>query len=1437
MIGKVDSFTLHIPGPQHWDNINKAASPFSKSTVGDILTVLNEPKYVTEFDTTVFWQFLADVKNNASLVELVQNDLDASASNTLARLEEDRLLCTGNGTNVSSNGWRRLRMLLGAGTDVESKHDGIGVKNFGIRSLFRLGDTIVVRSGGKKTQLSIRIKGPDELPYPGAWTNPMKDTLTLNNEGTTIEVPLRPQPLPVELAKGGETLLLPVWNKERREKLYEEFVSDVPTRFFGTVRPGLSSDYALEIQLPEGGRWTRARFRASKPLPLSRGLGGKRAAMRFRRWCHIESESSPKRVFAEEGLFLRCKELNPSEARHYRAYRFKGDVGVEISWPINSRGQPISEDGIRRYPIGMPVDSQTSFTDLGFHFSGPYHMALDRSVPAPGASATNDTIDEECLLWTAKILKSFLVPRFGPRALWTIRPKTLTGYFDKGQHGPVERVIDELARMGGLLAEPRTGRRGGGIPRSLSGTTYSTLPSLTSEESDDIRFLIPTWSWEGRQAENVLYPPAPERYPLIHRKTPPFIVEHLHRNHIENEGLSGLDRYDEIDVIQRLGMNPDTAYHPWSSNRRARHQLSSPQLFSDHLHAIDRFLAEAPPREVRESTQEFEHVRESGFLLSHNRGLQPWGSVFRHKGNLPKIPGLAPPLLLHPDLATFRCIRKGNPLEVARFDVDQYLHDAIEKNPKGLPKSRCPEIFAWLQDNVSNLRASTLQGLRNWRIWPTRVGDYVEFASLCKPSLRVERILSFALKTPSNHLVRLKGVSTQGRGTLRIRTVPNEEEIGSWFNHCRKEITLRKARKATKSQRLMLDSLEKSLEALGKNRRIRNILRDICQDHITLARDGTARPLGNLVLETNVTKRCQIPERWIPESNRRSLYRLLGVNQKPTIDSLVDAIQTFPSKSVSDDAYRLEQLRKAWTMSPDVDLSETRLLPLNGRLLRPVDVALGLSSKKYWGKWKMHLPTSNLSPILRSFLGKLGCVTKVDRTAISGFLDWLVERGNPSTRTRFHISNIIRLISEGRLDPRAFIGKPALPLENGTLVPISKASSRGRVLVDNFPELAKEIREKSGGTWQFIVTHPEGVSRPIGLRLIHYGIPDLRSKAGKPIEIQVAGSQNPAESLYGFLVLLKQEKMRKELFPRLEQVGIHSDMIRADWHKTVSDIGEIELVDEVRAVYKLGSQQFPIERNAVVDDGILWVRRTAPDPRLSFFEGLIEVIGRQDAPPYLPSVMLAALTREFEFSPVEIRKEELEDEYLEGIPEVEIEDRDERGATHPPTKPDSPPTTVIPPHLPKPGGEYVPPPPKPVKPTPEYERKLKRWLKQDQYAYHCQACLAEAEPVQLAPKGSYSYRLANRQRSIEAHHIRHKSAKGAGRPWNFLVLCTYHHRELGDRITPRLVLEAIDKAKPSTRSWKGTKFQGKILSLEVPELLAPVRLFCRREHLKELQSK
>jgi len=228
------------------------------------------------------------------------------------------------------------------------------------------------------------------------------------------------------------------------------------------------------------------------------------------------------------------------------------------------------------------------------------------------------------------------------------------------------------------------------------------------------------------------------------------------------------------------------------------------------------------------------------------------------------------------------------------------------------------------------------------------------------------------------------------------------------------------------------------------------------------------------------------------------------------------------------------------------------------------------------------------------------------------------------------------------------------------------------------------------------------------------------------------------------------------------------------------------------------------------------------------------VIGKDDAPPYLPSVMLAALSQDFRFSPIDVERDYWDND-VEEAPQDEYEDDDEGRATHPPVMPDVRPSTRTPPEPNVGEDEWVPAPQRPSRPTTKYEQKMKRWLKEYQYAYHCQACLATNEPAELAPKKSYSHMVDNRRHSMVAHHIRHRSARGPSRPWNSLVLCWFHHGLLGDRLTPKFVKNAIDKAKPTVRSWDGREVQGLTLSVSIPEFTDPVHLFFTQEHLRELE--
>ena len=87
------------------------------------------------------------------LRELAQNEYDADGHELGVNFESDRLVITGNGNSIDAAGWKRLSVMLGTGwvqnldTYVEPKVSSIGSKNFGLRSLFTLGDEIWVTSG------------------------------------------------------------------------------------------------------------------------------------------------------------------------------------------------------------------------------------------------------------------------------------------------------------------------------------------------------------------------------------------------------------------------------------------------------------------------------------------------------------------------------------------------------------------------------------------------------------------------------------------------------------------------------------------------------------------------------------------------------------------------------------------------------------------------------------------------------------------------------------------------------------------------------------------------------------------------------------------------------------------------------------------------------------------------------------------------------------------------------------------------------------------------------------------------------------------------------------------------------------------------------------------------------------------------------------------
>ena len=96
------------------------------------------------FGDSVLLEFIRGHSSSAILHELVQNEYDAGGRILHVSFGHSGLEVSGNGTPIDRKGWKRLSVTLGTGSvpelsgPLEEKANGIGSKNFGLRSLFSL---------------------------------------------------------------------------------------------------------------------------------------------------------------------------------------------------------------------------------------------------------------------------------------------------------------------------------------------------------------------------------------------------------------------------------------------------------------------------------------------------------------------------------------------------------------------------------------------------------------------------------------------------------------------------------------------------------------------------------------------------------------------------------------------------------------------------------------------------------------------------------------------------------------------------------------------------------------------------------------------------------------------------------------------------------------------------------------------------------------------------------------------------------------------------------------------------------------------------------------------------------------------------------------------------------------------------------------------------
>ena len=1395
---------------------------------------LSYPEFVQRFDAEPqFWQFLKGLRSDDLIVELIQNDLDANASRTSITFASDRLICQGDGEPVSVDGWRRLAFVMGAGVEVESKQFRIGVKNHGLKACFGLGNEIIVRSGGLRMIQTLFKDGYEKQPSPGTFPEPIPDN-SAPPVGCSIEVPYRKRELVV--AKG-EALTIVVPDGVSLEELFRNACELLPGRLLGVVRPGIRDQYTLCLSHHTLGS-VEFHWRAKRARNVN-GRGRRRFSV-FGRECNTSSDVSrvPSTTIHEQACTFRLPFPGGKRAEIPDFFaRDRQSFLAEIAWLTDERGTPKSTRGVRRYPIGYDAASESALSGVGVHFSGPYMSDAERHGASQMAHL-NDYIDDACKDALVDIMASYLLHRHGGRAmeLYLADPDRPG---DESLKDLVERTLSRRALPladGSLRVSKRPKRLALG-PRQTSAGTLR-------------RVVLPMFTWNHEQISPLLSELCPNDEDQIDRTVPSPILSYLGKScYLPGNGCDGLvTTFDEYDVIQRLQPQLNAEHFPWKDESEWQAVLGSPSVAKIYLDVAYETI------QTRRKESESE-VIENTYLPDESSKARPLAEMFSAMNLPPNLGQREYVPILHSKLQGHRLLKR-KAWKPKPFTLDDYL-DSAQLEAASLAERK--SFWTWLRSNWRIVkRRQTLTRTAKSPVWPSSSGSLLPLDSLCEPrSTRVASIMRDAIMRPSRDLLRSGLVSSTGRGRLTFRNTPSFQEFEKFLSE--RIAQFPREGHLTANERSDFHKLERDLVALASTTpRLKEYLSDLLEEYcVALDKNGRIREPGQLVRDEGVLQRLYLLDEHIIDRPKSILDRIDGWRPRaaPSTGQIVDTLREDGTRL----AAHLPRLQEYVKQSKHEGIEPSGLLdvpcvPVEGELRSPNQIALR-GRRDFWGDWKIHVPVTDINPETQRLYGLVGVAGGTPNSKSSrDFFQWLALQGADIVGK--HADQVLRHINH-EYGPRTwgdeFPGIPFILVESdgGRVRLVTRADatkSRSKVVIPDFEELEEAIRQHPDmRPAEMAIVETPRVAEPVTAHLRVFGLRTLSELVGEPVQVVGTGKDQPTRDFDFKRILdsLQSGLKGRQLQKRLAKLDLDTNQnaLRSNWRERLSSVQDVRTADSVSATYRLGQYRFPVPVDGKLDkeSGTLWVRSDA-DLQAVFFDVIADHVFVRPKKYY--GLVLDQAYK------MDIRESfPLEYEYGVQPPEdVELDETtsQESGVSSPSATygihpvPKSDPAKNVPNPGPIPKGEGV------IRSVSKGRRDNSRTqladensqiidLKENQYAWHCQACIAETEPNTLAPLSSYVEVPENRRPIMQAHHCDHVNAGGARHVGNILLLCHYHHLDLGDAVTRTEVIRAFGQAGSRSLTFNSgsgvsNSLQGKVVTIHPPQRQAAVSLFFTKEH-------
>lgn len=375
----------------------------------------------TRIGASVVEQFVAGHDASDVLRELVQNEFDGGGDSLIVNFGEEALDIAGNGRGISSDGWQRLSVIVGTGRvvgeadaeRVEAKRNGIGSKNFGLRSLFLFGNEIYVRSGGQVAVLDLRTLE----------TGKVRDPSSTGDKGVRLRVPFRTETFE----------MLEPFTAEREQRAFdvmaEEMLATLVKLALAGRRKGLRK---LTLTSERTGNMLDWRQDAKRVPCKAPGVS---ATMRKGALSQAASGRGSNRKRFEELEFARAIDVPAKfRARSFPAYFNAGPsrLRIAVSLPVARKRIDHDRQGFYYYPLQAP-HAHTGFT---VSVSAPFELNNDRSDTLE--NEWNTWLEDEAAELTVDLLKTDWFARFGADAYRAVAPSASS---------QSSRFADEVLRL------------------------------------------------------------------------------------------------------------------------------------------------------------------------------------------------------------------------------------------------------------------------------------------------------------------------------------------------------------------------------------------------------------------------------------------------------------------------------------------------------------------------------------------------------------------------------------------------------------------------------------------------------------------------------------------------------------------------------------------------------------------------------------------------------------------------------------------------------------------------------------------------------------------------------------------------------------------------------------------------------------------------------